>query len=385
MPEWLNDITLLDELLLGGMLLLWAYELYFWLRYMQGVNRWNRRLRKGKIKRSEVQPPVSVIVCAKNEEQNLSDYLPHLLQQKYPQFEVIVVDDGSEDNTRLVVERLKYRYQNLRLTFVPHEAWVTSSKKLALTLAAKAAQYDYLLLTDADCRPESQHWIADMMSVFTDDVELVLGYGAYFEKKSALNRFIQFDALTSGMQYLGMAAAHHPYMGVGRNLAYRKQTFFENHGFAGLLGNRAGDDDLFVNKVANKRNTAIMATVDSLTWSVPKQRWHDWWQQKRRHLGVSPQYKAQSKFRLTLEPLVRGLMYGVMIAICILCPWMVTVAAAVLMLSRWLWQLLIVNATAHRFRIRRFGLNLLFFDIFFPLMNMCLLLHNTLFPQKQRW
>ena len=385
MSDWLADISLHDMILAGVFLAAWFYQLYFWLRYMQGVNRWRRREKKGKIALNTEQPGVSVVVCARNEEQNLSDYLPQLLSQRYPKFEVIVVDDGSEDSTRIVVERLKHRYQNLRLTFVPHDAWVTSSKKLALTLAAKAAKYDYLLLTDADCRPESNQWIAQMMSGFAEGTEVVLGFGAYFEKPQCLNRFICYDTLFNGMQYMGMAASHHPYMGVGRNLAYRKETFFSNHGFAGLLDSRSGDDDLFVNKVATRHNTSIVATPESVTWSIPKRTWREWLQQKRRHLSVSPRYKASSKIRLTLEPMTRAILYGLLIAMALLCPWYISVGAAGLLLIRLVWQMTILSTTARGFGLHGFGLSVLFFDIFFPLQSLLIMTRNALFPQKQRW
>ncbi len=385
MAEWLSGIGLAGEILIGVFLLAWLYQLYFWLRYMQGVNRWRRRKSKGRVTLNEEQPPVSVIVCARNEEQNLSDYLPQLLSQHYPKYEVIVVDDGSEDDTRLVVERLQHRYKNLRLTFVPHDARVISSKKLAVTLAAKAAQYDYLLLTDADCRPESNMWMANMMQGFTPGTEVVLGFGAYFERKSVLDRFIQYDTLFAGMQYMGMAAAHHPYMGVGRNLAYRKDTFFRNNGFAGMLDSRSGDDDLFVNKVANSKNTAIVATRESVTWSIEKQSWKEWLQQKLRHLSVSPKYKTSSKMFLTFEPLTRALLYGGLIATAIICPWQIGIAAAGLATARLVWQMTIVSTTAHGFGLRGYYLSVLFFDIFFPLFNLMLMLHNSLFPQRRRW
>lgn len=384
--EIIRNIPITELILTGIFLIMFFYQLYFWLRYMQGVNRWNRRKQRQQIELAEEQPAVSVIVCARNEEHNLSDYLPALLSQQYPCFEVIVVDDGSEDLTRIVVERLKYRYENLRLTFVPRDAWVTSSKKLALTLAAKAAKYDYLLLTDADCRPQSPLWIAQMMSGFTEGKEVVLGFGAYFEKRSVLNRFIQFDTLFSGMQYLGMAYSHHPYMGVGRNLAYKKSTFFSNNGFQGLLDSRAGDDDLFVNKVACRTNTAIVASAESLTWSVPKQTWKAWWQQKRRHLSVSPKYKTTSKLRLTFEPLSRALLYGSMLVECIVCKtYILPVIFAGLLLMRYLWQITILNTTARRWQLSGVGLSIVFFDIFFPLMSLFIMIHNTVFPFKQRW
>ena len=127
--------------------------------------------------------------------------------------------------------------------------------------------------------------------------------------KSHLNRLVQFDTLFNGLHYLGTALCGHPYMGVGRNLAYKKSLFFESGGFSHLMTTRAGDDDLFVNHVATRTNTSVVISRESLTWSPSKRTFKEWWQQKRRHLSVSPQYRTSTKCRLAFEPLTRGMFY----------------------------------------------------------------------------
>ena len=319
-------------------------------------------------------PKVSVIVCARNEQTNLQDYLHTLLTQDYPCYEVIVVNDSSEDDTQIILERYAQQCNNLYITFVPAGARVVSSKKLALTIGVKAANYDYLLLTDADCRPQSRYWIQEMMQGFRDEqTEVVLGYGAYFAKNSLLNSLINYDTLFIGMQYLGMAAARHPYMGVGRNLAYKKDTFFRNSGFRGLLGERAGDDDLFVNKVTNHHNTTIICSPDSITWSAPKTSWKEWIHQKRRHLSVSPNYKFSSKLRLGIEPLTRGLFYALIIAIFILGSGWAMCAAYTLLWLRLIMQLCIINTSAHKLGGRLFGIEIVAYDIILPLISLWIL------------
>ena len=381
----LTRIPTAEWVLLAVLAVVWLYQLCFWTVCMAAVLHRRCRLREGRVVLPIRRPPVTVVVCARNEGVNLEAYLQMLLTQDYPEYEVIVVNDASEDNTREVVEHYQHRYPNLRMTFVPQEARIRSSKKLALTLAVKAARYDHLLLTDADCRPESVHWIDEMMHGFTDGVEVVLGFGAYFEEPGCLNRLIQYDTLFNGLLYMGRALTGHPYMGVGRNLAYRKNTFFGHKGFAGLLDQRAGDDDLFVNKVATRRNVNVAVTTDSLTWSVPKHRWKDWLQQKARHLSVSPRYKASSKLMLTFEPFTRALFYGMIIAIGCIASWPVQAAAGVLLLTRWLWQSIILTRSAHAFGLRGFGLTVLWYDICLPVLNLLLMLHHKLFRRHIRW
>lgn len=366
-------------------LLMYGHQLYFYLRYIRRGAKITTATHMGE------QPGVSVIVCAHNEEENLRDYLHTLLAQDYPCFEVIVVDDGSEDDSQRVLKEYARQYHNLYLTFVPRGARVVSSKKLALTIGIKAARYDYILLTDADCRPESRYWIREMMSGFcSDNVEVVLGFGAYFEKRSLLNRLIGYDTLFSALQYMGMAKAGAPYMGVGRNLAYRKDTFFNNNGFHGLLNERAGDDDLFVNKVAKKGNTQVVCNADSLTWSPPKCTWHEWIHQKRRHLSVSPHYNTRSKLRVALEPLTRGLAYLLLVVGGVCCmigylPCNVGVIISVVWLIRLITQLITINLAVNRLRLRWVFFGVIVYDIVLPLITLYLLIAQSLKKQQLYW
>ena len=329
---------------------------------------------------------VSVIVCARNEGENLTNYLHSLLEQDYPCFEVIVVNDQSEDDTRGILERMHLQYKNMRVSFVPQHAQLRSSKKLAITIGVKASQYDYILLTDADCRPESKHWIKEIMSAFDDPkTEVVLGYGAYFVNRTAINTIIQYDTLFNALQYMGFAGIGCPYMGVGRNLAYKKQTFFDNEGFKGLLANRAGDDDLFVQKVANGKNTKTIMSKDSITWSVPCKSFFEWEHQKERHLSVSAYYTAKSRFLLGLEPATRGLFYALLIATAYFGDIFIWTVIATLFLTRWLLQIILLNVAAKRVDSKWFFFSILLLDIFLPVNNLWLLLKHKFRRRNIEW
>lgn len=382
----ISGLALVDYVLLSALVLVMGYQVYFYVRYMCAVSRWQQHNKHQEAEPVEECPGVSVIVCARNEEENLQDYLQTLLAQDYPKFEVIVVNDGSEDKTQEVLERYALVSSNLYVTFVPCDAHVISTKKLALTIGAKAAHYDYLLLTDADCRPESRQWIREMVKGFAPrkghGTEIVLGYGAYFEEDTLLNSLLNYDTLFNGMQYLGMAAAGHPYMGVGRNLAYRRATFFEHSGFRGLLAERAGDDDLFVNKIATRHNTSIVCSRDSLTWSVPKHTWQEWIHQKRRHLSVSPNYKAGSKWRLVMEPMSRGLLYGLLIAVFVCGGGVACCIAYGLWLLRVLGQMVVMNVGAYRLGLRFQGIEIVVWDVLLPLLTLYILVTQPLYKRR---
>ena len=245
--------------------------------------------------------PVSVIICCKNEAENLKRNLPHFLNQKYDKFELVLINDRSSDHTLEVMESFKETNSIIRIVDVADNEQFWGSKKYALTLGIKAASYNHLLFTDADCIPNSDQWIAKMSSGFSNDVQLILGYGAYQKiKKSLLNKLIRYETLLSAVNYFSFLGVGIPYMGVGRNMAYTKQLFFGANGFASHMHIRSGDDDLFVNENATAKNTAPCSDNLAFTTSIPKMKWKNWIRQKRRHISAAAFYKPLHKTLLGL-------------------------------------------------------------------------------------
>ena len=236
--------------------------------------------------------PVSVIVCAKNEAENVAKFVPLLAEQDYPDFELVLIDDASSDDTLELFEGFEKQYPNVKLVKVENNEAFWGNKKFALTLGIKAAKNEYLLFTDADCHPTSNQWIKEISSQFTMQKTIVLGYGAY-EKiaGSFLNKIIRFETMITAVQYFSWAKSGHPYMGVGRNLAYKREEFFNVNGFIDHMKIRSGDDDLFVNQAANAKNTTVAYSPDSFTYSEPKATFKEWFTQKRRHVSTASYYK----------------------------------------------------------------------------------------------
>ena len=259
--------------------------------------------------------PVSVIICARNEADNLRKFLPSVLEQDYPSFEVIVVNDCSEDGTDDLLGEMIVKYPNLRISSINKDPKFTHSKKFAQFIGIKAAENELLLFTDADCMPDSPHWIRRMVSGFTDSTDFVLGYGGYIREKGLLNSYIRYDTFFIAMQYLGMALRGVPYMGVGRNLAWRKSVFFKNKGFGAHNHIASGDDDLFVNANATGASTRVEFSQEAHTRSVPASSVEAWIKQKHRHLTTAGYYKLRDRLLLILEPLSRVTFYGLFIVL----------------------------------------------------------------------
>lgn len=253
-------------------------------------------------------PPVSVVIASRNEADNLFENLPYILEQDYPEFEVIVINHQSVDDSAHLLSAYQRQYPNLHVIEVARNPHLRPGKKLPITLGVKGAQYEHLLLTDADCKPASKNWIRSMASRFTAGKEIVLGYGPYIKRKGLLNRIIRFDTAWIGMSYLSMALSRMPYMGVGRNLAYTKEIFIHTHGFKSHYSLPSGDDDLFIQEAAKKRNYAINIESSSHSYSEAAESWGAWIRQKSRHYTTSDRYKVIKKWLLGIYPFTMLLM-----------------------------------------------------------------------------
>lgn len=268
------------------------------------------------------QHPVSVVICARDEDENLARNLPGVLVQQYPSSkEVIVVNDNSVDDSKFILQELKRTFKNLHVVELTQEAKLISGKKYPLSIGIREAKHEVLLLTDADCVPASEHWIQKMQDAYDNQTEIVLGYGAYHKRKGLLNKLIRFETFHTALQYLSYALAGIPYMGVGRNLSYRKDLFLRNKGFSSINHIPSGDDDLFINKLANRQNTKVVLDPEAITRSIPKTTWGGWLKQKSRHYTTAKYYKPLHKFLLGLYFISQFAYYPLLAAACVFWNW----------------------------------------------------------------
>lgn len=282
---------------------------------------------KPKEKSQTQQHPVSVVVCARDEDENLARNLPGVLVQSYPStYEVVVINDNSVDDSKYILQELKKTFKSLNVVELTQEAKLISGKKYPLSIGIREAKHEILLLTDADCVPASEHWIEKMQNSYDDQTEIVLGYGAYHKRKGLLNKLIRFETFHTALQYLSYALAGVPYMGVGRNLSYKKSLFLRNKGFSSINHIPSGDDDLFINKVATKKNTTVLIDPDAITRSVPKKTLSRWLRQKARHYTTAKYYKPRHKFLLGIYFSSQFFFYPLFILSILYYDWQITVA-----------------------------------------------------------
>jgi cellulose synthase/poly-beta-1,6-N-acetylglucosamine synthase-like glycosyltransferase len=358
-------------ILLGLLVAAFIVQAWYWLHYY-------RRAAFAKPETANAKaslPPLSVVICARNEAENLRKFLPDVLKQDYPSYEVVVVNDCSEDGTDDILGSLMKQYPHLKVSMIQKDPGFTHTKKLAMPIGIKAAKNDLLVFTDADCRPASPRWLREVAAAAEKDkTDIVIGYGAYLPEKGLLNSYIRFETMFIAMQYYGMTMAGKPYMGVGRNLAYRKSFFFEKGGFGPHNHIMSGDDDLFVNRTATAENCSLMLSPDSFTFSVAAKSPLEWVKQKRRHLTAAAWYKNDDKLRLFLEPFSRVTWYGLLITMLVmLASWPVVVLLA---LARLVMRAVILRKASALFKEEQLWFISLFFDILAPFLTAFLYLSN---------
>ena len=272
-------------------------------------------------------PPVSIIISARNSVLKLEDNIQHWLTQDYPNFEVVIIDDRSSDETAYFLVKTAEKEPLLKYVLLDPDVIKNGSKKLALTLGIKKAKNNYFLLTDADCIPNSDQWLKHMATGFTNKKDIVLGVSPVNTKKSFLGRLTQYENLLTAMQYLGMSIKGKPYMGVGRNLAYTRGIYDSVGGFSKHHHLPAGDDDLFVQEVSNANNTVVCIQPESYVNTEGPKNWKEYWKQKMRHLWIGKQYRSDVKTSLAWLPISQLLFWTIIII------WFITG-------SSWLWPII---------------------------------------------
>ncbi|MBC8034305.1 MAG: glycosyltransferase [Chitinophagaceae bacterium] len=286
------------------------------------------------VREKSQQHPVSVVICSRDDASNLAKNLPGVLVQHYPTtHEVIVVNHNSQDETKYLLEEFKKTFRHLQAVNLSHEAKGIPGKKYPLSIGIREAKYEVLLLTDSDCVPASEFWMNKMQEGYEEGIEIVLSYGAYNRRSGLLNKMIRFETFHSALQYLSFALAGKPYMGVGRNLSYKKDLFFKHKGFSSINHIPGGDDDLFISKVSTATNTAVVIDHDAITLSEPKTSFGDWIRQKNRHYTTGKYYKPLHKWLLGSYSASQFLFYPLFIASAVAFDWRFALIVFVIRMS----------------------------------------------------
>ncbi|HEY9551068.1 MAG TPA: glycosyltransferase [Prevotella sp.] len=364
-----------EKILLAATSTLFIIQTLYYFCLYNRIHVRSRAVKRGDIHFTQELPPVSIIICAHDEAENLRSNLSAVLEQDYPLYEVIVINDGNTDESKDYLTLLEEKYPHLYHSFVPASSRYISRKKLAATLGIKASKYDWVVFTDANCRPQSDQWLRLLARNFTSRTQVVLGYSGYECGKGRLHKQVSFDNLFTSMRYLGFALAGSPYMGIGRNLAYRKELFYQQKGFSAHLNLQRGDDDLFINRIATSDNTRVETDADSIVRMPPVWRAKDWREEKIGYTSTSYLYHGMQRWLAGAETFTRLAFYTAWIALLTVgilhSHWPIAGTAITFFLLRFVIQAIVINQTAKDLKEKRsYYFTLPLFDLLQPLQSM---------------
>jgi glycosyltransferase involved in cell wall biosynthesis len=376
MIEQILHYFMFNELEIAGIAffsLLFLIQIFFYFNYYRKPYSVACKREKNSNKPFCRKPKVSVIIASENAADELAENLPVILTQDYPDFEVIVVNNGSTDESETLLQSLQLKHPHLYITYLPYSNDITfGRRKLALTIGIKAAKGEVLLFTEPYSKPVSDQWISSMMEELPDGKDVVLGYSFYSRTKTFFNRIARFDNHLFSMQYISMALKSRPFTGIYRNLAFRKHLFFDNKGFAAFL-NLENGEDVFINQIITDTNTSVALSSDSFMESS-NDRFSLWKQVKKSYSITKKYFKRKTPINLfALEAATRYLFYLMLVALvvysAIFFHWTLLGITVFLFMFRLVVQLIIINKSTQYFRSGKFHSSLILMDFLQPFYN----------------
>lgn len=382
------DFSLVSLVLLSVLGISWIVQLFFYLYYYNAVIRKQKQLFKGQVAREIKRYPVSIIVTARYATEELEKFLPLVLDQNYPQYEVIVVNDGATEASSVLLDAFKKKYSNLKTSFLPMNAKYMSRRKMCITVGVKAASYDYILVTDSDCEPTSRDWLSEMMRNFTSKTDIVLGYSHYDQTKTGfLASLLRFDNLFGAIKYMSYACHGLAYKGTTNNMAFRKETFFNCKGYASNLNIETGEDDIFVSENNNGSNVATELSTSAIITTHKELSFKKYLFQKDSNAESGELYPSGMKFRIGLELATRMLYYISLLSIIIYSllqgEYLATIVAAFVALVRYGIQCYTFTMSAHILGEKGYAFKFVIFELLIPILTLYIITIGRIGKKRQ--
>ena len=273
-----------------------------------------------KVKDDSDLEPASIVICARDAYKYLTELIPALLHQDYPDYEIVVVNDCSDDETEEYLKDLARKEPKIKPVQLKQHLNFFNGRKFPLSMGIKSAKNDLIVLTECNCMPVNDLWLRSVVECYGKNTEVVIGYSPIMHRKSSFNRIMRFDALQQGLLYLSAALKGHPYMGIGKNLSYRKDLFYRNNGFISHYTTSVGDDDLFISQVAHKKNTEVLIDDQNAILTTPTRSFRLWMRQKSGRYSTIPKYSLRARFSLGLFYLSQFVFYASFVTLLCLKP-----------------------------------------------------------------
>lgn len=297
-------------------------------------------------------PSFSIVMTIHDNAYELEHHLPLFLQQHYDgNYEIVLVNDSSSDDTEDILKRLKEEYPHLYTTYIPDSSHYLSRRKLALTVGVKAAKYEWIIFSDIDCYPVSEKWLATIAKYATDDADLLMGYTSYGEETPS---YWRYERLQTACYQMRKAVDGTAYRYEGHNLVFRKSVFMEHNGFLANLKYLRGEYDFITNEYATEGRTKIVVEPDAyICQTCPaKKTWtftHLYYLESRKHMERGVWYRLlfnldQLMLHMGYLAPIAALVYAVLME-----NWVLTGMTGIVLLGILLIRIVIFSKTCRAF------------------------------------
>lgn len=265
--------------------------------------------------------PISVILYVKNSELYLEKNIDYFINQKYPKFEILLVNNASSDNTDIILEKLSEKHKSLRIINVENNESFWGNKKYTYTLAIKAAKYEHLIFSEIDCKPVSENWIHEINKSFSSKKTIILGYKRLLKTSSLFNLIIRFDNLLESIKSFSFTKINSPYSADSRNYAFTKKDFYRVNGFINHIKIKNGKEDLFVKDAKQKYNSAYTLSDESFVESSKSLSFKEWFLNKKNSNLLKRHYSFKNQFLLNAFSFSKVFLYFLTIILLLIHDW----------------------------------------------------------------
>lgn len=258
-----------------GIFVLYAFYMLYFLSGLYRIGRQSSFF-------STHEPFVSVIVAARNEEDNIGKLLESLVKQTYSNFEIIVANDRSGDKTGEIINSFEEEHKHIKSVTIDQKSDKMTPKKYALTKAIEISKGEIIISTDADCRVPNT-WIGNMVKQFDEDTGVVAGYSQVeANEKSFFHNYQKIDFLALMSANAGSFGWNIPWTGSGQNIAYTRKAFEEIQGFEPVADQISGDDFYLVQAISKITKTRYNSNPESFVKTQPMESFNAFLHQRTR-------------------------------------------------------------------------------------------------------
>ena len=378
-----NYQDIFSGLALSELVLLTVFGVLFLLRLLHLFLFTGRVLFRKKVDNNEAEKkPLSLILTIRNEEENLKNNLPKILSLENIDFEMVVVDDFSQDNSYLILGLLKDRYKRLTISALNQET--KFSTKLALNIAIKATNNKWILTVPVSLAEVAAEWLDYISQATNNEKNVVIGYSTVARSKGFYNRLTRIENYFSYLKSTGYILNGIPFVYSVENVAFQKEKYFEIGGFGQKVTEHYANLELVINSFIRKKTTAVLFNKESSIRKTEVVKRADYFDLLKKSIRIESHLSSSKRVILFLIEFGKLLFLPIAAFVIVLLPelWIILAGLMGFIFTPYLF---IIKITQNRLNERKIFIPSLVYDLLMPYYKLFFRWHFNRRSRKNRW